>query len=65
MTFGYTPEMLRGGPHAHVSSYRDVTGKVFDWSGTRQLLCYLAPHRRAMVEAALRNSASPVDAVVS
>jgi ATP-binding cassette subfamily B protein/subfamily B ATP-binding cassette protein MsbA len=45
--------MLRGGPHAHVSSYRDVTGKVFDWGITRKLLEYLAPHKRRIVEALL------------
>jgi len=51
MTFTYTPEMFRGGPHAHISHYRDVVGKAFDWNITRKLLQYVAPHKRKMAEA--------------
>jgi len=53
MSFTYSPEMFRGGPHAHISHYRDVMGKAFDWHITRKLLQYMAPHKRKMVEAML------------
>ncbi len=42
--------MHGGGPHTHMAGYRDVTGKVFDWSVTRRLLAFLQPHTRAMIE---------------
>lgn len=51
MTFTYSPEMFRGGPHAHISHYRDVVGKAFDWNITRKLLQYIAPYKRQMAEA--------------
>jgi len=53
MSFTYSPEMFRGGPHAHVSHYRDVMGKAFDWNITRKLFQYMAPHKRKMAEAVL------------
>ncbi|HHX43387.1 MAG TPA: ABC transporter ATP-binding protein [Chloroflexi bacterium] len=52
MSFTFSPGAFRG-PHAHVGHYRSVTGKVFDWQITRQLLAYLKPYRRQMIEGML------------
>ena len=52
MSFTFSPGSFRG-PHAHVGHYRSVTGKVFDWKITRQLLAYLKPYKREMIEGVL------------
>ena len=52
MSFTFSPGSFSG-PHAHVGHYRSVTGKVFDWHITRQLLAYLKPYNRQMVEGVL------------
>jgi len=36
-----------------VGHYKSVTGKVFDWKITQQLLAYLKPYKRQMVEGVL------------
>jgi len=36
-----------------VGHYKSVTGKVFDWKITQQLLAYLKPYKRHMVEGVL------------
>ncbi len=51
MSFGMGPASGFGrGPRGLVRSYEAVTGKVFDWHITRQLLAYLRPHRKGMAE---------------
>ncbi len=52
MSFTFSPGSFRG-PHAHVGHYKSVTGKVFDWKITQQLLAYLKPYKRQMVEGVL------------
>ncbi len=52
MSFTFCPGSFRG-PHAHVGHYKSVTGKVFDWKITQQLLAYLKPYKRQMVEGVL------------
>ena len=47
MSFSFSPGSLHG-PHVHVGNYQEVTGRVFDWGVTQQLLRYLRPHKRSM-----------------
>ena len=50
MSFGFGPTGGFHGPHVHLRDYSEVTGKFFDLRITRELLGYLTPHRRTMVE---------------
>ncbi|NLG51522.1 MAG: ABC transporter ATP-binding protein [Chloroflexi bacterium] len=49
MSFSFNPGGFRG-PHVHMHNYQDVTGKMFDWRITKQLLRYLIPYKRQMAE---------------
>jgi ATP-binding cassette, subfamily B, multidrug efflux pump len=53
MSFGFGPTGGVHQPHVHLRDYSQVTGKVFDWDIVRELLGYLKPHRRRMVEGAV------------
>ena len=64
MSFGFSPRSFHR-PHVHMRHYKDVTGKVFDWGITRELLHYLAPHKREMVEGAFWMLASSALALLA
>jgi len=49
MSFSFSPGGFHG-PHVHMRDYKDVTGKMFDWRITQQLLRYLIPYKRQMAE---------------
>ncbi len=52
MGFGFGPTGGVHRPHVHLRDYTEVQGKVFDWQIVRELLGYLVPYRRKMLEGA-------------
>ncbi len=47
-------------PHLHLSDFSDEEGKPFDWHVARQLLPYLRPHKRSIIEGAFLMLSSAV-----